>query len=61
MWDLVRNPEDWFSQNEAHFRNASAFSGISIFKSHNLQNVQSNNIRFESNLSIILNIDELIK
>ena len=42
-------------------RNANAFSALSIFKSQNFQNVQSNNIRFESNLSITLNIDELIK
>ena len=24
MWDLVGNPEDWFSQNEAQIQNAPA-------------------------------------
>ena len=32
VWDLVGNPKDWFSHNEAHIGFATKFEGIYMFE-----------------------------
>ena len=41
MWDLVGNPEDWFSHNEAHIGSQVSMGNVSFVKCHGCRHQMS--------------------